>query len=161
RLTNIWRLRDRTKAAREAGAGAVEVSLFMAFLPLTIFACGIVDYGLLIVQKTKPGAGVPRAGPKVPSQDASPSAPPGVIRRPPPADLSALLGVPAEMFTTSAFCTCADNIPVACPAANGAKPCADRVLVYVAVSASQTYTPLVPGTWSFPESVNARMVLRA
>ena len=140
---------------------AIEFALLMAFLPLTILACGIVDYGLLMVQKTNLAAVVRGAAEYARGQVAGQIAHGGVIAPPPAADLSALLGVSAEVFTTSAFCTCADNIPVACPAANGAKPCADRVFVYVAVSASQTYTPLVPGTWSFPESVNARMVLRA
>jgi hypothetical protein len=79
-------------------------------------------------------------------------------------DLNTLLGVPTEVFTTTIFCTCADNTSVTCPGAGEANPCAGntdkRVLTYVAVSGSQTYTPLVSGTWSFPGSVQARTVLR-
>jgi hypothetical protein len=90
--------------------------------------------------------------------------------------LGTLVGVPAAVFTPppSSFCTCADGstpppLP-ACPTFLGGadNPCAAsppangdlRVVQYVAVSGSQTYTPVVSGTWSFPGSVMARTVLR-
>jgi hypothetical protein len=151
-LTSIWRLRDRTKAAREAGAVATEFALLMAFLPLTILACGIVDYGELMAQATNLSAVVRGAAEYARGQVVS------CYPLPTADELNAVLGVPAAVFTTSTFCTYADNTPAACP------PCAaktdPRVLQYVAVTGSQTYTPLISGAWSFPGSVNARTVLR-
>ena len=169
-LTNIWRLRDRTKAAREAGAVAIEFALLMAFLPLPVLAFGIVDYGEYMAQATNLAAVVRGAAEYARGQVAGQVAHGGVIAPPTAARLSTLLGVPAEVFTPSGFCTCADGstpppLPT-CPASLpvAPNPCAAnadiRVLTYVAVSGSQTYTPLISGTWSFPASVNARTVLR-
>ena len=164
-MTNIWRLRDRTKAARETGAVAIEFALLMAFLPLTILACGIVDYGEFMAQATKLAAVVRGAAEYARGQVAGQIANGRAIAPPTAADLSNLLGVPAEVFTTSTYCTCADNTRVICPGAGARNPCdatADkRVLTYVVVSGSQTYTPIVPGIWSSPGPVNARTVLRA
>ena len=159
-MTNIWRLRDRTKAAREAGAVAIEFALLMVFLPLMVLAFGIVDYGEFMAQATNLTAVVRGAAEYARGQVADQFVHGGVIAPPPAAKLSALLGVPAAVFTTSTFCTCADNTPQACPPAGNKCPNA-RVLIYVAVSGSQTYTPIIPGTWGFPSSVNARTVLRA
>lgn len=134
----------------------------MAFLPLTILACGIVDYGEFMAQKTNLAAVVRGAAEYARSQVAHG----GVIALPNAADLNNLLGVPAEVFSTSSFCTCADNsMPSPLPACPATNPCVGktdpRLLQYVAVSGSQTYTPIISGIWSFPGSVNARTVLRA
>jgi len=76
--------------------------------------------------------------------------------------ISANLLGPTVVFNPSSFCTCADNTPVTCQP--NPTPCAmktdKRVLIYVAVSGSQTYTPLISRAWSLPGSVNARTVLR-
>jgi Flp pilus assembly pilin Flp len=144
---------QRRRGSRDTGAIAIEFALLMAFLPLTILACGIVDYGEVIVQATNLAAVVRGAAEYARGQVALPG---GAM--PTANDLSNLLGVPAAVFTTSTFCTCANNTPVAC-----AGTCAGpdkRVLTYVAVSGSQTYTPLVSATWPFPPSVYARTVLR-
>jgi hypothetical protein len=80
------------------------------------------------------------------------------------ANLNTLLGVPTDVFTTSSFCTCADNTSVSCPGAGAANPCAaepdTRVLTYVKVTGSQTYTPLISGTWSFPGLLQRQTVFR-
>jgi hypothetical protein len=138
----------------------------MAFLPLTILACGIVDYGEFMAQATNLAAVVRGAAEYARSQVAGQIANGRAIAPPTAADLSNLLGVPAEVFSTWNFCTCADNTPVTCPGPGPNKLCGPpggdtRVLTYVAVSGSQTYTPIVPGIWSFPASVNAWTVLRA
>jgi Flp pilus assembly protein TadG len=156
-VTTILR---RSLRARDAGAVAIEFALLMAFMPLMVLAFGIIDYGEIMAQKTNLAAVIRGAAEYARGQvvqgDPLPTA----------ANLNTLLGVPAEVFTTSSFCTCADNTPVACPGAGDANPCAAspsgdvRVLKYVAVSGSQSYTPLISGTWSFPGSVNARTVLR-
>ena len=171
-MINIWRLRDRTKAAREAGAVATEFALLMAFLPLTILACGIVDYGELMAQETNLAAVVRGAAEYARGQVVAYNG--DLNKLPTAADLQNLLGVSAAVFTTSSFCTCADGsmpppLPT-CPlfSSGAPNPCAAsppangdvRVLKYVAVSGSKAYTPIVPGTWSFPGSVNARTVLR-
>ena len=163
-MTNIWRLRDRTKAAREAGTVATEFALLMAFLPLTILACGIVDYGELMAQETNLAAVVRGAAEYARGQVVAYNG--DLNKLPTAADLQRLLGVPAAVFTPppSSFCTCADNTRVTCgavTACTGGRT-DTRVLTYVAVSGSQTYTPIISGTWSssFPGSVNARTVLR-
>ena len=163
-------LQVRRKSAREGGAVAIEFALLMAFLPLPILAFGIVDYGEFMAQWTNLSAIVRGAAEYARGQ---------VVRGrplPQPSDLDTLLGVPAAVFSTKNFCTCADGstpppLPT-CPTFLGgaANPCAAsppangdlRVLTYVAVSGSQAYMPLVSGTWtsSFPGSVQARTVLR-
>ena len=145
---------------REAGAVAIEFALLMVFFPLMLLAFGIVDYGEFMAQATNLTAVVRGAAEYARGQVAGQVAQGGAIAPPTAAELSALLGVPAAVFTTSTFCTCADNTPQACPPAGNKCPNA-RVLIYVAVSGSQTYTPIIPGTWGFPSSVNARTVLRA
>ena len=158
-MTNIWRLRDRTKAAREAGAVATEFALLMAFLPLTILACGIVDYGELMAQETNLAAVVRGAAEYARGQVVAYNG--DLNKLPTAADLQNLLGVSAAVFTTSSFCTCADNTPTICqPNSCTSKKPDTRVLTYIAVSGSQTFTPLISATWSFPATVNARTVLR-
>jgi hypothetical protein len=149
---------------------ATEFALLMAFLPGMVFAFGIVDYGEIMAQTTNLAAIIRGAGEYARGQVVHGNAMPTA------ANLNTLLGVPAAVFTTSSFCTCADGstpppLPT-CPTFLGgaANPCAAsppangdlRVLTYVAVSGSQTYTPLISGTWSssFPGSVQARTVLR-
>ena len=141
---------------------ATEFALLMAFVPLTIMAFGIVDYGEFMGQWTNLAAIIRGAAEYARGQVVEANSLPTA------ASLNTLLGVPAEVFTPSSFCTCADNTRVACPGTGDANPCAAsppangdiRVLKYVAVSGSQTYTPLVSTTWSLPQSVNARTVLR-
>jgi Flp pilus assembly protein TadG len=141
---------------------AIEFALLMAFAPLTVLAFGIVDYGEIMAQATNLAAIVRGAAEYARGQVVQGNALPTA------ANLNTLLGVPAEVFSTSSFCSCADNTRVTCPGPGADNPCAGapggdtRVLTYVAVSGSQTYTPLVSGTWSssFPGSVQARTVLR-
>ena len=166
----------RLHGPRDTGAVATEFALLMAFMPLPFLAFGIIDYGEVMAQATNLTATVRGAAEYARGQVAGQVAHGGVIAPPTAARLSTLLGVPAEVFTPSpsSFCTCADGstpppLPT-CPASSSgaANPCAAspppngdlRVLIYVAVSGSQTYTPLISGTWSFPASVNARTVLR-
>jgi hypothetical protein len=158
--------------SRDAGAVAIEFAFLMAFLPLPILAFGIVDYGEFMAQATNLSAIVRGAAEYARGQ---------VVQGrplPQPGDLDTLLGVPAAVFTPwppSRSCTCAESTdtaswpnykPITCPVAGVDNPCIGipggdlRVLSYVAVSGSQTYTPLVSGTWSFPGSVNVRTVLR-
>src|SRR6516164_6295355 len=159
-------LRDRRKSAREGGAVAMEFALLMAFAPLTVMAFGIVDYGEIMAQATNLAAIIRGAAEYARGQVVQG----GVSALPTATNLNTLLGVPAEVFTPSRLCTCADGstpppLPT-CPASLpvAPNPCAAnadiRVLTYVAVSGSQTYTPIISGTWSFPGSVKAQTVLR-
>ena len=140
------------------GAVAIEFALLMAFLPLMVLAFGIVDYGEVMAQATNLTAVIRGAAEYARGQVVQGNPLPTAD------NLNSLLGVPAAVFSTTSFCTCADNTLVTCPGAGAANPCAGRtdtrVLTYVAVSGSQTYTPLVSGTWPFPPSVNSRTVLR-
>ena len=162
-LRRSLRTRD---GGRDAGAIAIEFALLMAFMPLTVLAVGIVDYGEFMAQSTNLAAVVRGATEYVRGQVVQGNS------LPQPSDLGTLLGVPAVIFSTTSFCTCAGStdttiqqnyMPVTCGGNNpcGATPGGDtRVLKYVAVSGSQLYTPIVSGTWSFPGSVNSRTVLR-
>jgi Flp pilus assembly protein TadG len=140
---------------------AIEFALLMAFMPLLILAFGIVDYGDFMVQATNLSAIVRGAADYARGQVVQGNA------LPQPSDLSNLLG-PAVVFTPSNFCTCADNTSVSCPGTGDPNPCAAsppangdlRVLKYVAVRGSQTYTPLISGTWSFPGAATAQTVFR-
>jgi Flp pilus assembly protein TadG len=161
RVINIFGGSVRKRhGARDSGAVATEFALLMAFVPLTVIAFGIVDYGEITAQATNLSAIIRGAADYARGQIVQGNALPTA------ANLNTLLGVPAAVFSPSSFCTCADNTSVTCPGAGAANPCAanadKRVLTYVAVSGSQTYTPLVSGTWSssFPGSVQARTVLR-
>jgi Flp pilus assembly protein TadG len=65
----------------------------------------------------------------------------------------------------STSCTCIDNTSVTCPTATGSNPCAantdPRVVVYVKVSATRSFTPLV--SWSslvFPSSLTESTLVR-
>jgi Flp pilus assembly protein TadG len=146
----------------DAGAVATEFAFLMALVPLTVMAFGIVDYGEVMAQATNLSAIIRGAAEYARGQVVQGNSLPTA------ANLNTLLGVPAEVFTTSSFCTCADNTSVACPGTGDPNPCAAsalangdlRILKYVAVSGSQSYTPLISGTWNFPGSVNARTVLR-
>ena len=137
---------------------AIEFALLMAFFPLMALAFGIVDYGEVMAQATNLTAIVRGAAEYARGQVVQGKALPTA------ANLNTLLGVPAEVFTPLSFCTCADKTSVICPGAGAANPCVGRtdtrVLTYVAVDGSQTYTPLVSGSWSFPASVKTRTVLR-
>jgi hypothetical protein len=152
--------RLKLKSRRDAGAVAIEFALLIALLPLPVLAFGIVDYGEVMAQATNLAAIVRGAAEYARGQVVQGNAVPTA------ANLGTLLGVPAAVFSppASRFCTCADNSPIACPGADTDNPCAaktdTRVLTYVAVSGSQTYTPIIPGTWSFSGSVMARTVLR-
>jgi hypothetical protein len=158
---NMLRLRDRRKSTGDGGAVATEFALLMAFVPLTVMAFGIVDYGKYMGQATNLAAIIRGAAEYARGQVVQR----GVSALPTAANLNTLLGVPVEVFTPSSFCTCADGSTLpSCPA--GDNPCAAipggdiRVLTYVGVSGSQTYTPLISGSWNFPGSVQARTVLR-
>jgi hypothetical protein len=157
-INTLRRSLRRLHGARDGGAVATEFALLMAFMPLPFLAFGIVDYGEVMAQATNLTAIVRGAAEYARGQVAWGKP------LPTPADLQTLLGVPAEVFTTTSFCTCVNNTPVICPGNGQPTPCAPdtRVLKYVAVSGSQTYTPLISGTWStsFPGSVQARTVLR-
>jgi hypothetical protein len=153
----------KLRGARDGGAVATEFALLMAFVPLMIMAFGIVDYGEVMGQAANLSAIVRGAAEYARGQVAFQVGHGSVIAPPTAADLSTLLSIPAEVFTPppSSFCTCADgSTPPPLPTCPTPLPNSCRVLIYVAVSGSQSYTPIIPGTWSFPGSVNARTVLR-
>ena len=149
----------RLNGPRDTGAVATEFALLMAFMPLPFLAFGIIDYGEVMAQATNLTATVRGAAEYARGQVVAYNG--DLNKLPTAADLQNLLGVSAAVFTTSSFCTCADNTPTICqPNSCTSKKPDTRVLTYIAVSGSQTFTPLISATWSFPATVNARTVLR-
>jgi Flp pilus assembly pilin Flp len=150
--------RRRRHDGREAGAVAIEFALLMAFLPLPILAFGIVDYGAIMAQWTNLTAVVRGAAEYARSQVGQGNG------LPTSSQIGALLNAPDVVFTSRSFCTCVDNTLVTCPAAGEPNPCGantdTRVLEYVSVIGSKTYTPWISGTWPFPEPLKTTTVLR-
>jgi Flp pilus assembly protein TadG len=157
-ITIFRRSLRRRDSWRDGGAVATEFALLMAFLPLPVLAFGIVDYGEIMGQATDISAIVRGAADYARGQVVQGNALPTA------ANLNTLLGVHGAEFTALSFCTCVDNTLVTCPGVGAPNPCGantdTRVLKYVKVIGSQTYTPLISGTWSFPGSVQAQTVFR-
>src|SRR5215469_3631116 len=91
----------RQHSCRDGGAVATEFALLMAFVPLTILAFGIVDYGEMTRRASNLAAVVRGAAEYARGQVVRGNALPS------PADLNSVLGVPAEGFNATQFCTCA------------------------------------------------------
>jgi Flp pilus assembly protein TadG len=146
----------RSWSGRNEGASAVE---FAITLPLLIvFVLGVADYGILM-NNAAALVGATRAGGEVAEVNPSVTA----------AQLTALGIFPsgATPSVSAPSCSCFDNTPVSCPAPGGAgaNPCATesdtRVLQYVTVSATQSFSPLFSWTsFTFPGSLNATAVVR-
>ena len=138
------------------GAAMVEFAITMPLL--IVFVLGVADYGILmnnaasLVGATRAGGDVAKANPSVTA-----------------AQLTALGIFPsgATPNVSAPFCSCFDNTTVTCPTPGGAgaNPCAamsdTRVLRYVTVSATQSFSPLLSWTsFTFPGSLNATTVVR-
>ena len=144
----------RLNGPRDTGAVATEFALLMAFMPLPFLAFGIIDYGEVMAQATNLTATVRGAAEYARGAVVEG----GISALPPGSAIASQLNMGATL-TTASFCTCADGTSVSCTwtcSVSGDT----RVLQYVAVSGSQTFTPLISATWSFPATVNARTVLR-
>ena len=144
----------RLNGPRDTGAVATEFALLMAFMPLPFLAFGIIDYGEVMAQATNLTATVRGAAEYARGAVVEG----GISALPPGSAIASQLNTGATL-TTASFCTCADGTSVSCTwtcSVSGDT----RVLQYVAVSGSQTYTPWVSGTWPFPPSVNTRTVFR-
>jgi len=144
----------RLHGPRDTGAVATEFALLMAFMPLPFLAFGIIDYGEVMAQATNLTATVRGAAEYARGAVVEG----GISALPPGSAIASQLNTGATL-TTASFCTCADGTSVSCTwtcSVSGDT----RVLQYVAVSGSQTFTPLISATWSFPATVNARTVLR-
>jgi len=138
------------------GAAAVEFAITMPLL--IVFVLGVADYGILM-NNAASLVGATRAGGEIAKVNPSVTA----------AQLTALGIFPsaATPSVSATFCTCFDNTTVTCPAPDGAgaNPCAaksdTRVLRYVTVSATQSFSPLLSWTsFTFPGSLNATTVVR-
>ena len=144
----------RLHGPRDIGAVATEFALLMAFMPLPFLAFGIIDYGEVMAQATNLTATVRGAAEYARGAVVEG----GISALPPGSAIASQLNTGATL-TTASFCTCADGTSVSCTGTCSVSG-DTRVLQYVAVSGSQTYTPWVSGTWPFPPSVNTRTVFR-
>src|SRR6516165_4718616 len=144
----------RLNGPRDTGAVATEFALLMAFMPLPFLAFGIIDYGEVMAQATNLTATVRGAAEYARGAVVEG----GISALPPGSAIASQLNTGATL-TTASFCTCADGTSVSCTGTCSVSG-DTRVLQYVAVSGSQTYTPWVSGTWPFPPSVNTRTVFR-
>jgi Flp pilus assembly protein TadG len=146
----------RCWSGRNEGAAAVEFAMTAPLL--IVLVLGVVDYGILMNNAASLVGGT-RAGGEVAKVNPSVTA----------AQLTALGIFPsgATPSVSAPFCSCFDNTTVSCPAPGGAgaNPCAvksdTRVLRYVTVSATQSFSPVVSWTsFTFPASLNATTVVR-
>jgi hypothetical protein len=146
----------RCWSGRNDGAAAVEFAITVPLL--IVFVLGVVDYGMLM-NNAASLVGATRAGGEVAEMNPSVTA----------AQLTALGIFPSGAIpsVSAPFCSCFDNTPVSCPAPGGAdpNPCATksdtRVLRYVTVSATQSFSPLLSWTnFTFPESLSATTAVR-
>ena len=146
----------RCWSGRNGGAAAVEFAITAPVL--IVLVLGAADYGILmdtaasLVAASRAGGEVAKVNPTVTG-----------------AQLTALGIFPsgATSNVSAPSCTCFDNTTVTCPAPGGAgaNPCAaksdTRVLRYVTVSATQSFSPVVSWTsFTFPGSLNATTVVR-
>ena len=145
----------RLHGPRDIGAVATEFALLMAFMPLPFLAFGIIDYGEVMAQATNLTATVRGAAEYARGAVVEG----GISALPPGSAIASQLNTGATL-TTASFCTCADGTSVSCTTGMCSVSGDTRVLQYVAVTGLQTYTPIIPGTWTFPGSVKARTVLR-
>jgi Flp pilus assembly protein TadG len=144
------------------GTAAVELAITAPVLVLLLL--GIADYGMLMGTSASL-EGAARAGAEVAKVNPSVTAP----------QLTALNLFPTGAMPTVAppACTCVDNTGVACPTATApANLCTTvtnpytnltdtRVLQYVKVTASQTFSPPVPyGTFTSSKSLNPQTTTR-
>ena len=144
----------RCWSGRNGGAAAVEAAITAPLL--IVLVLGVADYGILM-NTAASLVGATRAGGEVAKVNPSVTA----------AQLTALGVFPsgATPSVSAPFCTCFDNTTVTCPALGGgaANPCTaksdTRVLRYVTVSATQSFSPLLSWTsFTFPGSLNATTV---
>jgi Flp pilus assembly protein TadG len=146
----------RCWSGRNEGAALVEFAITAPLL--VVLVLGVADYGILM-NNAESLVGATRAGGEVAKVNPSVTA----------AQLTALGIFPsgATPSVSAPSCSCFDNTPVSCPAPGGAgaNPCATesdtRVLQYVTVSATQSFSPLFSWTsFTFPGSLNATAVVR-
>jgi Flp pilus assembly protein TadG len=153
-LEQLLRLLRRWQHATSSGTATIELAITAPLL-ITLLL-GVADYGILmnsadlLVGATRAGAEVVKANQNVTA-----------------AQLTALNIFPSGATPTisAPFCTCVDNTSVTCPGAGAANPCAakadTRVLKYLGVSATQSFTPLFAwASFAFPSSLGANTFVR-
>ena len=150
--------------------GNVAIEFAMAAPVLIMLILGVADYGTLMNTSaslrgaTRAGAEYARANWNNPSvSDPTTGAEQqvcGFLR------LSFASGSCSPVTPgLSTSCTCVDNTSVTCPTSTGSNPCSansdPRVLVYVTVSATQSFSPIF-SLWSFafPSTVTENTLVR-
>jgi len=166
KLIELW---HRGRPHRQQGSLSVEVAV--AAPVLITLVLGAVDFGFLMNTAaslrgaTRAGAEYAKANWNNPSvTDATTSTEQHVC---------GFLGLTLSSGSCSPVtptvtdsCVCAyDNTSVTCPAAGDANPCSakadTRLLVSVAVTASQSFSPIVSWTkFAFPSTVSATTTMR-
>jgi len=164
KLLDLW----RRHGARDTGAAAVEFAIVAPIL--IVLALGVADYGLLVnnsatlLGATRAGAEYAKANWNNPAVTNAATVTTQVACGFAGLTLSAGSCSPITP-SVSTTCSCADGSSVACPTASGSNPCAaksdPRVLVYVSLTATQTFTPLFAVTgFAYPNPLTATTVVR-
>lgn len=144
----------RRREARNSGAVLVELALTAPILLALLV--GVADYGVLMGSSDNLTAAT-RAGAEVVKARQTETA----------AQLTILGIFPAGATpaVSAPFCTCVDNTSVTCPSAGATNPCAGktdtRILKYIRVSATQSFSPLFNwASFLFPGTLNAAATIR-
>lgn len=146
----------RRREARNSGTVLVELALTVPILLALVV--GVADYGVLMGSSDNLTAAT-RAGAEIVKARQTETA----------AQLTAItpsiFPAGATVTVSAPFCTCVDNTSVTCPSAGATNPCAGktdtRLLKYITVSATQSFSPLFNwASFLFPGTLNAAAIVR-
>ena len=152
------------KPVAGAGFGTVAVEFAIIFPLVAVLIAGAIDFGLWENQQTQLEAAT-RAGAQCAFINPTNAANSCDIKNTVVSYASFSPAITTSNVTVTTFCTCSDNTSVTCPGVGVADPCPavksqtdTRVFQYLAVQATQTFSPMF--TPFGPSSLSAGTVTR-